>query len=98
MLFTQKKGEKYVSKDRDSIGIEGVSVGTVRRWEKEKKERPGCRTIRRQRRYSLARILGKKEKKRKRDFVFFSLYDIGFDILIAFPVIKNDTASAKYVL
>lgn len=69
--FSQgEKREKYVSKDRDSIGMEG---GQLVQYDDGR-------------------------RKRKRDFVFFSLYDIGFDILIAFPVIKNDTASAKYVL
>ncbi len=44
----------------------GVSASTVRRWEKEKRVRPDCRTRGGHRRYSLARILGKNEKKRKR--------------------------------
>jgi len=44
----------------------GVSVSTVRRWEEEKKVRSECRTRGGRRRYNLDRILGKKDKKRKR--------------------------------
>ncbi len=43
-----------------------MSASTVRRWEEEKKVRPDCRTRGGHRRYNLARILGKKDKKRKR--------------------------------